>query len=295
MDLISTVTLMGGACEHAELVEVRGRAEVAAALEDGTLIRTGRRRIALATSPEAIRRASAVAGVLSHRSAAQHWGWAQKSVPAKPEVTVARTRHLSAGTRELILPHWSDLDDDDVDGLATTRRRTLIDCMRNLPPDESLPIVDSAVRADDFTPSDLRALAESTRGRGRTRIQGIAAMATGKATNVFESVLRCRAELIPGLNVQPQLPIKLPGRGLVLHPDLADPDRRIALEAEGFEWHSETAALTRDCRRYNSFTLLGWLVIRFSWYLVMHDPAYVHQVLLDAVAGSVRPPTCECH
>jgi hypothetical protein len=219
MDLISQVTLLGGACQISELVALRGRATVAAALEDSTLVRTGRGRCALATSPESIRRASAVAGVLSHRSAAQHWGWAQKSVPPKPEVTVPRSRHLLVAARDLVLPHWSDLGDGDVDGLATTRHRTLVDCMRNLPPDESLPIVDSALRADDIRRTDLLALARATRGRGRTRIQGIAAAATGQAANPFESVLRSQANLVPGLNVRAQLPIQLPANGGVLHPD----------------------------------------------------------------------------
>jgi very-short-patch-repair endonuclease len=71
-----------------------------------------------------------------------------------------------------------------------------------------------------------------------------------------------------------------------LHPDLADERLGIAIEAEGFEWHGESAALTRDCRRYNALTRLGWQVIRFSWYLVMHEPAYVHETLLAAVASA---------
>ena len=32
------------------------------------------------------------------------------------------------------------------------------------------------------------------------------------------------------------------------------------------------------------FLLLGWFVIRFSWWQVMHDPAYVHRVLVEAAA-----------
>ncbi len=154
--------------------------------------------------------------------------------------------------------------------------------MRNLPLDESIPIVDSAIRADDFTSADVVAMAGASRGRGRQRIRDVAAVATGKSFNPFESVLHAQALLVPGLNVVPQLPVQMPGSRIV-HPDLADPALQIALEAEGFEWHGDPAALTRDCRRYNLLTLLGWQVIRFSWYLVMHDPRYVHQTLLAAV------------
>ncbi len=287
MDLISHVTVMGGACDRASLVRLLGRREVDDALRAGTLVRTARGRYALATSREFVRRASAVSGVLSHRSAAQYWGWAQKAVPEKPEVTVPRQRRLSAGARELVLPHWSNLRPEDVEGIVTSPERTMVDCMRNLPLDESVPIIDSAVRADDITHDQLRLLAESTRGRGRTRICEVAAAATGKAANAFESVLLAQTLLVPGLNAVPQLGVKVPWTGRTIHPDLADPVRRIAIEAESFEWHGDSAALTRDCRRYNDLALLGWEVIRFSWYLVMFDPAYVHRTLLAAVAHSL--------
>lgn len=284
MDLISQVTLMGGACDRASLVELRGRAEVDAALRNGTLTRTARGRYTLATTREAIQLASAMAGILSHRSAALYWGWGQKAVPALPEVTVPRNRYVTPAERRLIIPHWADLSDTDVEGLVTTARRTLVDCMRNLPLDESVPIVDSAIRADDVTKSEIMAIAEATRGRGRTRICEVAVAATGKAANALESVLLAQALLVPGLHVETQLPIRVPGTKTVLHPDLGDRSLMLALEAEGFEWHGESAALTRDCRRYNTLTSLGWIVIRFSWYLVMFEPAYVHQTLLDAVA-----------
>ncbi len=69
-----------------------------------------------------------------------------------------------------------------------------------------------------------------------------------------------------------------------MHPDLADPLLGIAIEAESFEWHGKPAQLSRDCRRYNTLSLLGWHVIRFSWWQVMYDAAYVQRVLVEAVA-----------
>ena len=141
---------------------------------------------------------------------------------------------------------------------------------------------DNTECADDLTVAEVAQLADSTLGRGRARIRAVAAAATGKSANPFESVLHAQALLIPGLNVEPQLSVRIPGSH-TLHPDLADPVLRIALETEGFEWHGDSAAFTRDCRRYNTLTLLGWTVIRFSWSLVMYRPAYVHQTLLAAV------------
>jgi hypothetical protein len=283
MNLTTQVNLLGGVSDRATLRRLRSAAEVDAALREGILVRDARGRYALATTRPALRTANRAAGIISHRSAAALWGWAQKRPPELPDVTFPRDRRVHGSLRSVLVPHWSDLPGDDIDGAATTPKRTLIDCMRNLPLDESLPIVDSAIRADDFTPAEVRRIADSTRGRGRARIRAVANVATGKAANPFESVLHAQALLVPGLKVTPQLPVQVPG-SRTLHPDLGDQVLMLALEAEGFEWHGDSAALTRDCRRYNDLTLLGWQVIRFSWYLVMHCPAYVHRTLVAAVA-----------
>jgi very-short-patch-repair endonuclease len=283
MDLISQLVLLGGVVDRKTLLRLRGRTEVTRALRNGTIVRDARGRYALPNARTGLRTANRVSGVLSHRSAAHYWGWSQKEPAGLPEVTVPRNRRVDRGLRKLLIPHWSDLPPDDVvKGSVTSARRTLVDCMRNLPYDEALAIVDSALRAKDITKRALLQLATSTRGRGRARIMAVAARATAKAANPFESVLRAQADLVPGMDVVAQLPVPM-GAGLVLHPDLVDVENRIIIEAEGFEWHGKSAQLTRDCRRYNSFILMGWHVIRFSWALVMHDPTYVQEVLRAAV------------
>jgi very-short-patch-repair endonuclease len=279
MDLISQLVLLGGVTDRKTLVRLRSKREVDAALRRGTVVRDRRGRYALPNARHGIRTANRFAGVLSHRSAAHHWGWSQKSPDGLPEVTVPRNRRVERPLRALLIPHWSDLPADDVvKRSVTTVRRTLVDCMRNLPYDEALAIVDSALRAEDITKDELIELAASTKGRGRARIMAVAARATAKAANPFESVLRAQADLVPGLKVLAQLSVVV-GTGLTLHPDLVDEENRIIIEAEGFEWHGKSVELTRDCRRYNSFTVGGWTVIRFSWVLVMHDPEYVQEVL----------------
>jgi len=87
MDLISQVTLLGGVCDRTTLVRLRSAAEVDRALRSGVLVRDARGRYALPSTRPAIRTANRVGGIVSHRSAAQYWGWAQKSPPPLPEVT----------------------------------------------------------------------------------------------------------------------------------------------------------------------------------------------------------------
>jgi very-short-patch-repair endonuclease len=40
--------------------------------------------------------------------------------------------------------------------------------------------------------------------------------------------------------------------------------RKIAVEADSFEFHSSVAALARDCERYNELGVRGWTVYRFT-------------------------------
>ena len=284
MDLISQMVLLGGVTDRSTLVRLRSAREVRRAAAAGTIVRDARGRYSLARTHHARRTANAVTGVLSHRSAAAHWGWAQKHPDGKVEVTFPRTRKVPRHLREVLIPHWSDLPDDDVEKGVTTVRRTLVDCLRNLPFDEALAIADSALRADDVTHDELLEIARSTRGRGRQRIIAVAEASTSKAANVFESALRGICLRIPELQVQVQHPVRV-RPGLTLHPDLADPVLGLAIEAEGFEWHGESAALTRDCRRYNTLANLGWHVIRFSWYQVMFEPDDVQRVLVAAARG----------
>ncbi len=283
MDVISRVTLLGGACHRSTLLETHSRADLDRALAAGDLIRTGRGRYALGNARDFVVTASRVGGIASHRSAALFHGWALPHLPERPDVSFPRNRHLSSGARRLVVPHWVDLHDADVEGIVTSRRRTLVDCMRNLPLHDSVPIVDEAIRADDFTHRDVKAIAQSTQGRGRARIMAVAEEATSKAANEFESLLRAHTALVPGLDLQAQPPVRIPGTTKLIHPDLGDPLRKIAVEAESFEWHGKSAQLTRDCRRYNQLTLMGWILVRFSWYQVHFEPAYVRETLLGVV------------
>ena len=287
MDLVSHVTVLGGAGTRAAIVERCGRAAVDRALREGVLVRVARGRYALSTARSAVVAAATLGGVLSMRSAAQRHGWGQKQVPDKPDVTFPRSRHVPRSARAIAVPHWSDIAPEDIEYGVTGVRRTLVDCMRMLPLDESVPIVNSALRSGDVTLAELHAIAASMRGRGRARAIAVAAMATAKPVNPYESTLYAIASTVPGLDVRPQHPIRI-SPALELHPDLADPVLRIVIEAESFEWHGKRAALTRDCVRYNAFTTRGWLVVRFSWEQVILEPGYVLRVLEDIVALARR-------
>ncbi len=188
--------------------------------------------------------------------------------------------------RSSIHPVWTDLGTDDVEGLATTARKTLAMCGRLLPFGEALAVADSALR-DGFPSSELLDLATTARGPGSARLRRVARLADGRAANPFESVLRAIALDVPGLDVEPQLRIR-GSLGLDVRPDLVDVRLRIVLEADSFEWHGDRAALRRDARRYDLLVANGWVVLRFAYEDVMHDQDWVRRVLVSTVERTQR-------
>jgi hypothetical protein len=287
MDPVEALVRLGGVADAATLMRLASRRRLRTALTAGRVVRDGRGRYALPTAAEASRAASRLSGVVSHASAAAHYGWKSKWPPPEPCVTVPRKRRVAAARREGVALHWVDLAAEERRAGVTGKARTVIDCAKTLPFDEALAIADSAVRNDDVTSEELLWYARQVPTTGREQSLRVAQEADGRAHNPFESVLRAIALDVPGLRVQPQLPVRC--GGLWLHPDLGDRDRLIAIEAESFEFHSDMAALVRDCERYNELGIRGWTVYRFTWGNVMHAPWYVRQVLTAAVALPLRP------
>jgi len=277
---------LGGVARYTALTRVVTRAELEAAVSSSEVVRQAFGLYALPGADEAARVAMQLRGVLSHASAAIHHGWGVKTVPDKPHVTVGRGRNLGPRAR-LGHVHWVDLrPDESVDGV-TTPSVTLLHCLRTLPGDEALAIADSALR-EDGCHQMLARVADEARGRGASRVRSIAARATHKASNPFESVARDICDSVPGLRVEPQVTVQ---HGLFsARADLVDRELRIVVEADSFAWHGSRSALASDCRRYNQMTIGGWLVLRLSYEDVMFHPDDVRDVLREAVAlAQLRP------
>lgn len=291
MSVADVLTLCGGVATRAHLISATSRAEVERALATGELVVLTRGRYAAPYVADARAVAHGLSAVLSHRHAALHWGWPVKEAPHRPDVTVPRNRRLSPDQAGRVRVHRATLHADDVTDGVTSRERTLVDCLRTLPEDEAVSVADSALR-EGFSPAKLHSLARDARGPGVLRIRHLAATASADAANPFESVLRWLALQTPGLRVRPQVPIHEPD--FVARPDLVDEDLRIVLEADSFEWHGGRAELARDARRYNSLTVRGWLVLRFSWDDVMHHPDLVLVTLAAAVARRTNNRCAAC-
>lgn len=287
MSVVEALAVSGGVATRGVLIDVTSRGEFDRAVAAGDIIRVARGRYALAVVDESLAAAHRLAGVLCLTSAALHWGWAVKFVPERPQVSVGRKRKLTEAHRVGVDLHRLRLAADDVVDGVTSRDRTLLDCLRLLPPDEALAVVDSALR-EGMTKAHLVALVRDLRGPGSIQARRIAELGDDRAANPFESVLRLICLRVAGLDVVPQVNIRRRiGPGLsrwVGRPDLVDDRLRIIIEAESFEWHGDKAALTKDAKRYNEFSIDGWLVLRFTWVEVMFHPEQVTAMIEAAVA-----------
>jgi very-short-patch-repair endonuclease len=144
-----------------------------------------------------------------------------------------------------------------------------------------LAVIDSALRVGDLDRNDLLAAAEQSPRTGRARAIRVAQAADPRAATAFESVTRAISHDVPGLHLVPQVNV-LPG----ITPDLVDEPRRIVVECDSWTYHSERAAFRRDQERFNALALAGWLVLRFGLEHTMSRPAYVTEILQQAVVAS---------
>ena len=287
---------LGGVATRAELLTRSTEGALRRAVAAGTIIRQSRGRYALPSTArigqraeltelaEAGRRAAhEVSGTAILLSATARWGWPSKWLPTKPQVALPRNRKVAPGVRRRLDVRMRDLSSSDrEDGWVTSRVRTALDCASLLPPDEAVAVLDSALREGAVDRDELLFAAAGLAPLYRGKVEGLIRFADPQAANPFESVLRWIVSDIPDLDVRPQVRIS-DDDGQIGIVDLADERLRIVIEADSFEWHGQQEALERDCIRYNRLIAEGWLVLRFSWDQVMHQPERVRELVRRTV------------
>lgn len=67
--------------------------------------------------------------------------------------------------------------------------------------------------------------------------------------------------------------------------DLAWPEERVFVEADGRAFHSTRAQFTHDRHRQILLVTLGWLPLRYTWQVAKHEPTRIGtqlRTVLDA-------------
>lgn len=284
MDPVEVVRRLGGTATYAQTVGITTRSALRDAVARGRLRRLGRGVYGLPELPAPRAAAAATHGVVSHLSAAVVHGLDVATAPDEVHVTVrpgARPARV-----EGVRLHWSTLEPTDVEGRVTSVLRTVLDCAASLPFADALAVADSALRERLLTKSELVVAAHAQAARRQGRCTRVAHAADAGAENVFESCTRAVLVERGIRGLQTQVPVLL--ASFTAHVDLGDPLHRLAVEAEGFEYHRDRAAFARDCERYSEMAAADWRVLRFTWHQVRFRPDWVADVVLRA--QKVRAP-----
>lgn len=73
--------------------------------------------------------------------------------------------------------------------------------------------------------------------------------------------------------------------GSVFYLDVAFPQVKVAVEADGRAHHSDRYAFENDRRRWNALAADGWIVLRVTWDMVNGAPGIVVEQIRSALAG----------
>ncbi|GAA1674745.1 hypothetical protein GCM10009745_17280 [Kribbella yunnanensis] len=282
------VAQLGGSATFAELVAATSRRALARAVKSGDVVRLTRGVYGHPQLGADRSTALAHSGVLSHTSAALAWRLPLLSAPPKPHVTLPTHRKARTGPPAVL--HWTDLPASDLRRGLTSLERTVIDCARILPFGEALAVGDAALATGRLTSEELQMAAAGSHGRGRANAVAMAAAADARSASFLESILRSLL-LAAGIDdFEPQVVVTTAGRPARV--DLGNRRLRIALEAEGYEFHGSAPKFADDCRRYDDLVAAGWLVLRFTYQQVLGDPAWVISTVRSAMAQRAVPTDC---
>jgi very-short-patch-repair endonuclease len=278
---------LGGSATSAELVAATSRRALARAVKSGDVVRLTR---GVYGHPQlSADRSTALAhgGVLSHTSAALAWRLPLLGPPPKPHVTLPTHRKARPGPAAVL--HWADLPAIDLRRGLTSLERTVIDCARILPFGEALAVGDAALATGRLSAEELQTAAVRARGRGRANALAVALNADARSASFLESIVRSLLLAAGITDFEPQVLVATPGR--TARVDLGNRRLRIALEAEGYEWHGSAPKFAEDCRRYDDLVAAGWLVLRFTYGQVLGDPDWVISTVRSAMAQRGAVPT----
>jgi hypothetical protein len=205
--------------------------------------------------------------VLSHRSAAEHWGLLRSS-RRRVDVTVLRGR---GGHRPGIDVHrvrrLDPADVTTVDGIpCTTVARTLLDFAEVV---NQRRVEQAVERAEILRLFDLGAIdavcGRTPSRRGATVIASILRDYTAEAPTKNELEKRFLAICDDAGVPRPQVNVwvDLPGGGVEV--DFLWEEERLIVETDGWETHGTSAAFERDRERDIRLRLAGWNPVRITW------------------------------
>jgi very-short-patch-repair endonuclease len=222
---------------------------------------------------------------ISHRGAARLWRLASfERIVVELTVPKQRRRRSAPG-----IVHRGSLRSFEVtvvDAIpVTTPARTLIDLAAVAEIDAVEEALDDAIGRGLVSIPSVRRRLDALARKGRPGIAAMRALLEARdgslsvPMSVFET--RLLRELKRARIPPPACQYEVRHEGNhIATVDFAWPERRLAIEADGFKWHSARTRFERDRGRRNAMTLVGWRVIHVTWTGLSGQP--------DRVIADVR-------
>lgn len=209
--------------------------------------------------------------VLSHHSAAAHWGflrWDERS----PQVTVTGARRRVAGLR---VHRARVLDRRDVMRrhgiLVTSPARTLLDLAAVLPARVLRRAARQAQAEHHLNVRQLAdVLARAHGHRGAAALRALMADGPAPTRSELEDIV---LDLLntPGIQ-RPEINAALILDGRTVIPDFLWRDERLVIEADGGAYHTGTLARRDDAERQAILESHGYRVLRITWQQAVRHP-----------------------
>src|SRR5438477_1802637 len=206
----------------------------------------------------------------SHLSAASLWQLPGFQTTTPIEISADRARRRRNPPYKV---HWTEpIPDHDrtfVNAIpVTSLSRTILDIAGAVAPELLEEAVDDALRRRLASVSRLQwQLEKAGRRRGVADLRALLD-SRDPTRAVPESVLETKVARIlrkaklPGLVAQYNVVV---AGHLIARVDFAFPAAKVAVEADGYRWHSGRAQWQQDLERRNALTNLGWRVIHVTW------------------------------
>jgi hypothetical protein len=221
--------------------------------------------------------------VLGGPSAARCWGMV---VPdERAYLLVGRHRRSRLTGVRLIRAPVARAEVQMVDGSpATTRVRTVLDCLRLLPERAAVDLLDRALQRGWITHTELSRAATGWTGRvGAPRLARLTRLAGSGARSAAE---RVAVRLLRDAGITgwvANAPV-YDDEGLVGVTDVAFERVKLALEFDGWAYHVTPDRFQGDRQRQNRLVAAGWTVLRFTWRDLVERPAYVISTITSMLA-----------
>lgn len=286
MDTVSAFSVRSTFClTRAELLALGVSPRSIAASVDAQLVIRARRGVYTpATSPRHVVRALRVGGLAACTTAAESFGlWVPEQRLTEVWLPRQASRLRSADSRRIpisladrsrLRTHWRPLADPAAkETWRVGRFDAVAQCMRCLPRDAAMAVLDSALSLGAIGAHEVRALEAVVPSDRRSWIH----LADGRAGSGTESLVRLALH-DAGFRVTPQ--VRIPGVGFV---DMLV-GTRVVVEVDSERWHSTPEQRAVDSRRDLELYRLGFVVVR-----VRYDQAvYGRAAVVAAVERAVR-------